>query len=478
MVDHMIALFVPPADRAKLLDLIPESLRQYAQPADQLHLTLLHWEQGEEMPPEAVESYLQGLAPNERYQMPMNGKVQGWGVFEKEAVRVLYLSFDHPGLPGLREAVASFAVPGVQEHGFTPHITLAYLPAGTPIPDLSFAPFELEFDRIYLASGDKIYSAGAIEGVREVEKSLETPFELAKSVTDLPDGDLEIIVKGVPFGGPEYLHGNDFHGERFSKATDVGPLRQVLSYFHHGKDPLFGKDPLGLANRLSDEEAKNLGLDPDEAVFYRVIVSKAAKYKNAIKALAENNWLGASSTPFQNTAEKDVSGHWNKWHVVEVALTYSPANPLAVTVLEKSLGDTMKTSKKDAAQEVPETPIEESAPDTQSEVEDNPIVAAIEKAFEAPAEETEVSDTTSQLADLEQRLTQRIDDAFAKLEKSLGNIEVALPLLAQKMAGKVKNELERDLGKSAAEREVETQIRRKVNTHIDPKLPVDAPGNW
>ncbi len=203
-------------------------------------------------------------------------------------------------------------------------------------------------------------------------------FNLAKSVTELPNGDLEIIVKGVPFNGPSYLNGKDLTGEYFDKNTDIGGLPEVLSYFHHGKDPLFGKELLGKAQLME--------MDPEEGWFYKIIVDKAAKYKRAIKALAEQGWLGASSTPFQRTAEKSADGHWDRWHVVEVCLTYSPAHPEAdvKSVIEKSIGDTMAPNNHTSAPGENDTPVTE-APVTEQTPDNTPVVdvvAAVEKAFE------------------------------------------------------------------------------------------------
>lgn len=479
MPDNMIALFVAPADRAKLLNILPESLRQYAQPEESLHLTLSYWS-GDAPDPEYLRAFVARLAQVETMFLPFKGKIQGWGVFEQGDKRVLYASFDHVALPGLhREVMMNFPSDlSNTAHGFTPHITLAYLPAGTAIPDFTLEPFDLTFDRLYLATDATVVSNGPVEGVQEIGKDapLETHFELAKSVTDLPNGDLEIIVKGVPFGGPAYLNGKDITQEYFDKNTDIGNLPVVLSYFHHGKDPLFGKELLG--------KAEYLEMSPEEGHFYKIIVDKAAKYRNAIKALAKHGWLGASSTPFQRTAEKSADGHWDRWHVVEVCLTYSPAHPEAdvLSVIEKSIGDTMDPIKNSAPGEN-DTPVTD--PLTPAAVPNTPVVdvvAEVEKALSEGEEQAPNFEAVLEkaFAAFEARMEVKIQEALAPLGKDIGNINIALPLIAKKIGQSVKTELQSDLQKSAPERIAEQIVRRTSGnpaSSFDPSLPADAPGN-
>lgn len=69
---------------------------------------------------------------------------------------------DCPGLPAFREElVATLARAGtpadVATHGYTPHITLAYLPASDPLPPINVPNITLAFDQLTLAIGDDRY---------------------------------------------------------------------------------------------------------------------------------------------------------------------------------------------------------------------------------------------------------------------------------------------------------------------------------
>ena len=313
-----------------------------------------------------------------------------------------------------------------------------------------------------------------------------SPNNYVKSYGELESGDFYIDVIGVPFRGPDYLGGKDLEGEYFDETTDIGPLEKVLSYFSHGNNPNIGKELIGTAERLSKEE---------EGWLYRIIVNQHNKYKNLIKRLAEANFLGASSTPHQNTAEKTASGLWKRWHVTEVGPTPIPANPLATQIIAKSLGEELEMAnkrQKDAADAVDQgatpasqnTPVEEVT--VESDEDDPPaegLQEQIEKAFSEAQIETETADESAEetvtlsKSVVDQFLTfmQESKATSARLEKGLLEVQTALPMIAGLIAKSLRGQVAEDLKKSAPERTAEKTIEqsRRVNS----RLPLNAPGN-
>lgn len=156
----MVALMVPPdvAQRIVALDGVTE-------PAEQLHLTLCFLGDSTETPlsnnQERVLAAVRDWAL--RSGQPVEGTINGVGRFynaESDGTNAVYLAPDLPALPALRqslvEAIDHAGFDYAQNHGFTPHITVAYVPEGAPTPDIHVeAP--IRFDRVTLAWGDAQY---------------------------------------------------------------------------------------------------------------------------------------------------------------------------------------------------------------------------------------------------------------------------------------------------------------------------------
>jgi HK97 family phage prohead protease len=94
------------------------------------------------------------------YTAPIEGAVNGFGRFaaaEGEDASALYASVDCPALPAFRQrlwdAACMAGCSPVAEHGFVPHITLAYLPTSDATPSLDLPNIPLRFDRFALVWG-------------------------------------------------------------------------------------------------------------------------------------------------------------------------------------------------------------------------------------------------------------------------------------------------------------------------------------
>jgi len=90
---------------------------------------------------------------------PLTGKIGGSGRFtETGGEDAVYLSFDSPDLPHFREClVHCLTEAGIEvnsAHGFTPHITLAYIPDTVSMPEISVTPWNITFDDVLICHGD------------------------------------------------------------------------------------------------------------------------------------------------------------------------------------------------------------------------------------------------------------------------------------------------------------------------------------
>jgi 2'-5' RNA ligase len=160
-IDAMVAFEIP-LDTATILALAARQSGIEALAPEDMHITLCYI--GEistiEDKREAIESALQVFVAT----MPsIDGVIGGIGRFNasdtSDGKDVIYASFDSPALPDFRQALVD-AIEGTgveisRQHGFAPHITLAYVDKKTAMPNLALETMALQFDEIVLAWGDE-----------------------------------------------------------------------------------------------------------------------------------------------------------------------------------------------------------------------------------------------------------------------------------------------------------------------------------
>lgn len=120
--------------------------------ADDLHITLAYLGPAAMLrDPEALRHAVGRWASR---TAPLTGMVSGVGHFTNGTQPVTYASADVPGLEGMRQdlvdKLGNAGAPASGEHGFTPHITLAY---ADTTPDVDNLP--LTFDHAALVVGDQ-----------------------------------------------------------------------------------------------------------------------------------------------------------------------------------------------------------------------------------------------------------------------------------------------------------------------------------
>lgn len=153
----MISLYIPAGVAAKLGE-ISQSLKLPADaklilPAD-MHLSLAVFPDGD-LDDMKIRMAIQSVAV--RYGA-LNGTIQGFGVFNGNGdEHVLYASLDSVELAEFRTEIIRTLegndIPYLHDHGFTPHITLAYfpddwkLPEGFAVPDMPVTITEATFSK-------------------------------------------------------------------------------------------------------------------------------------------------------------------------------------------------------------------------------------------------------------------------------------------------------------------------------------------
>lgn len=157
------------------------------------------------------------------------------------------------------------------------------------------------------------------------------------------DGDNEVkfIALGVPYGGPSYLDGKDFHGEKFVSDTDFGDTTGVTKVYatldHAVSIEENGKTIISPV-KMFIGSAEFVKAD-DFGRWYEISISEGDHYNDVIellKDLESKKMLRASSQAIPTSVVKDVDGTIKSWVVSEIAFTTHAANPLAVVEVMKN----------------------------------------------------------------------------------------------------------------------------------------------
>lgn len=188
----MVALF-PPETAAASLAVTSEQLPEGAEPTpvNEIHLTMAYLGDLEKNEVGIDQGELLRRVMEWANNTPIvRGMVSGVGRFtttNEEGTQALFALFDCPYLQSWRYWLEDW-LPVRGHRGFIPHITLAYLPAESPMPNILPEPREIVFDRIGVAWGGQVTLfplQGEVLGQQEVamgaNKNGFNPFTLARN---------------------------------------------------------------------------------------------------------------------------------------------------------------------------------------------------------------------------------------------------------------------------------------------------------
>lgn len=203
----MLALY-PPADLAAQWAAIDGA----TQPAEQLHVTLAYLGKTDTLRDEQIAGAILTARNVAMSEEPLAAKINGVGRFNASASSdgqdVIYAVVDAPKLLKLRdhacELLEQFDAEPDDNHGYTPHMTLAYIEAGVPSPIPMLPTIEFVFDRITVAVGGKTVSFPFVEVEDEMERRMRGPYMYGESeLADLcADGQTWRLFNEVAFTEP------------------------------------------------------------------------------------------------------------------------------------------------------------------------------------------------------------------------------------------------------------------------------------
>lgn len=346
----MVALMLTPEQQEQLKQYRPTRLKGEAD-----HLTLVYLSDDVSEIAEYKNVVLSALVSIAQICKPVVGAINGYGRFSgNDEEYPVYVNFDSPQLPGLREMIVRMCeierMDMEQEHGFTPHITLGYLPVETKLPVFDVPPIEMTFDKLSLVwAGERVdlplgvhpesigemthgyYNEKSAKG-EDVQSTESQPIISGLVRAIKSDGEWALEVLGVPFGGPN--GGKDSDGEYFSSKTNIYAKQYatVPAVYYHGYDetgyPSSEPQFIGMA-QYDRTDAKGH--------WFKVILDKANNYAQRVWTAAKQGIARASSGSITHLVRKERDGHITHWPVAELSIfdavgKRQPANQYAVAL--------------------------------------------------------------------------------------------------------------------------------------------------
>jgi 2'-5' RNA ligase len=159
----MVALW-PSTSVAKKLQGIGQALvKGSAEDVEDIHLTLGFLGTTTDLTPAQLAALPRTVARLAKAQGPLSGVLGGIGRFgaskNSGGKDVLWAAADLPELPAFRHKLVSAldraGVPVKTDHGFTPHLTLAYMSPQTKVALPHLDPIPVRFNTVVVAVGGK-----------------------------------------------------------------------------------------------------------------------------------------------------------------------------------------------------------------------------------------------------------------------------------------------------------------------------------
>lgn len=156
------------------------------------HITLFYFGEVTEELEERKEAILEIFRSLTKKFAPIEGFVNGYGIFESDFERPLYANFDSKILGQIRAKLVDWlrhiGIETTSEHGYTPHITIGYVPEfyEGDIPNVKIPNYNIQFPELVLSWGLETYKfpfSGEI-GLKEME---EKAVWSTAYINDLPD---------------------------------------------------------------------------------------------------------------------------------------------------------------------------------------------------------------------------------------------------------------------------------------------------
>lgn len=198
-----------------------------AEAPEGFHMTLLYL--GKDISAATVNECREAVAAVAKEWASFGGSISGYGRFFAPEKDPIYLSVDAVGLSAFREAIRKAAPKTPQNHGFTPHVTVAYVPKDEETPLIKRESMELRFSSVELWIGDThetfpLTGTMVAESAPVVESTEET-----ETMTLLEELDAVLAEGGRVHGARQRAEKSASQKQRRAKKKSHSALVKKLS---------------------------------------------------------------------------------------------------------------------------------------------------------------------------------------------------------------------------------------------------------
>lgn len=303
----MICLYLNPEDAAKVAIEASDALSTAGvvlEPADRLHITLAYFP---EVTPDRRDTLIQEAAMLACCLSPISTGVEGVGRFNSEDVEgaPIVLLVDPTQLVHTHDLIAGQLYSWVsRDHGFIPHITLAYAPDGASLQLNGISDIELTFDKLSVVIGGERHDFNMYQPLSDMVaaspmyKAVKGLLQASVDATgglSKPDAQPPVVSRQTGEGMKATVVINDSADstEKAGKRMASG-MRSKLAAV---KDAVQGLLDWASYSDAQDDEAATTAKEtkapePVEASIGRLLVFKDAS--------GEDRWLSISTSAFED----------------------------------------------------------------------------------------------------------------------------------------------------------------------------------
>lgn len=250
--NSMIAFMLPDETRTAIREQFPFITDDIF---NSLHLTLAFLGDTSDV---SMVNALKGIFDVAEYQPIVKGQLQGLARFisggEQDAI---VLTFDAKDMPDLYQRLSGALkwqnVPRPTEHGFIPHVTIAYIGKDDPMPADTFQPIDMTITDIALVNGNETFLRVELGGTRALGNSQATDqpkhwfdkliSNFTKEKKEMPN--FKEVVKAI-LNAVGYGVTFDDEGKTATATPNAAPLSETLTGLEsvvneHGGAEEFGK---------------------------------------------------------------------------------------------------------------------------------------------------------------------------------------------------------------------------------------------